>query len=81
MALVAIRDIQVLHTRFQRLGIPFLHIALEDHFAVDFELWHHAVNGIFVISTVGRVVLIEIALLIVCCQQLRLGIDATPAVG
>ena len=80
MALVAIRDIQVLHARFQGLGITLLHIALEDQFAVNFELWHHAVNGIFVIGTVGRVVLIEIALLVMRRQQLRLGVDASPAV-
>ena len=78
--LIAVRHIQILHARFQRLGESLLQVALEDHFAVDFKLRHHAANGFFVVRAVGGVVLIEVALLVVGRQQLGFGIQTAPAV-
>ena len=57
-----------------------MHIALENHFAVDFKLRHDAVNGVFIVSAVGRVVAIKVALLVMGGQQFCLSIDASPAV-
>ena len=69
--------------RFQRLGITrsqHFHIAFKDHFAVNFELRHYAVNGFVQLGCVSGVIPVKIGLLIMGCQQLRFGIDAAPVI-
>ncbi|CSF95071.1 Uncharacterised protein [Shigella sonnei] len=56
------------------------HIAFKDHFAVNFELRHNAVNGFVQLGRVSGVIPVKIGLLIMGCQQLRFGIDAAPVI-
>ncbi|MNS91788.1 hypothetical protein D3C72_1258970 [compost metagenome] len=81
-ALIAIRHIQVLHARFQRLGIAVrqVHITFENQLTVHFELWQHTVNGLFEIGVVAIVVPVQILLLIVGSHHLGFGIEASPVV-
>ena len=79
--LIAVRHVQILHARFQRLGESLLQVAFKDHFAVDFKLRHYAADGLFIVSAVGGIVLIEVALLVVSRQQLGFGIQTAPTVG
>ena len=56
------------------------HIAFKDHFAVNFELRHYAVNGFVQLGRVSGVIPVKIGLLIMGCQQLRFSIDAAPVI-
>lgn len=63
------------------MGESLLQVAFKDHFAVDFKLRHYAADGLFIVSAVGGIVLIEVALLVVSRQQLGFGIQTAPTVG
>ena len=91
VALVAIRHVQVLNARLQRLGGPFCpdHRPFEHQLAVDLELRQYAVDRVIqrrcrctlIAHTVVGGETVRNILLVVGRHQLGFGVQAGPAVG